>query len=192
MTRQPDPQQPTATQAGQPIVHLDQQRIDRIANAFSAALEEVDKPTMVRVADPSIPTWQDGPRIGTTPPVVQEHAGSRPPMSQRAVDASTLMLSGSVAYAVFAGSTSVILWASHWADPKVIALLCAAPPAIAVPILAACALLKRARQVVAAAPAEIHQHYSGHVHQDNRQNHLHTDTRGLIATTRNELPPATR
>jgi hypothetical protein len=47
-----------------------------------------------------------------------------------------------------------------------------------------------AKEVVQAAPPEHHHHYSGHVYQDNRQNHLHTDTRGLIAVTRNELPPA--
>jgi hypothetical protein len=40
--------------------------------------------------------------------------------------------------------------------------------------------------VVEAAPPVHHHHYEADVHQDNRN--VSTNTRGLIAHTRNELP----
>lgn len=193
MNRVPD-HQPTAPTAGQPT-HIDQQRIDRIATAFSAALEEIDRPTAIRVTDPSIPSFKDGPRIGTTPPADQPGA-RRPPMSQKAVDLNTTILSSSVLVAVLGGAVTAFTWASGHANPTVIKWVCicavAVPVAIAVPVLALKSLAKSAKEVVQAAPPEIHQHFNGHVHQDNRQNHLHTDTRGMVAITRNELPPASR
>lgn len=183
---------PTATPAGQPTIDDNARKF--LADLESAyAAERAQQPTAIRITDPTIPSWQDGPRIGTTPPVTDQPGTRRPPMGQKAVDASTLMLSGSVAYAIVAGSTSVALWATHFADPKVIALLCAAPPALAVPILATCAFLKRAKEVVEAAPPTINNHYSGTVYQDRRQTHVNTKTVGVIAVTRNQppaLPPA--
>lgn len=187
MTRLPD-QQPTAPTAGQPTIH-DQQRIDRIATAFSAALDEIDKPTAVRIEDPDIPSWEDGPRIGTAPAVQQPGRAS---MSQEAVDYSARVLSTAVASVLFSAAGSGLLVASNHANPTTLGLVVAAPAVLAIPILALKGLMKSAKEVAQAAPPEIHQHYSGHVHQDNRQNHLHTDTRGVIAVTRNELPPATR
>lgn len=186
MNHLPGPaQQPYAPQAGQPhTTYADQQRIDRIAEAFTAALDEATA-TPTAYKDPT-----PVPAIGTAPPVPQP---GRAPMGQAAVDYSARVLSTSVAYAIAAGSTSVTLWATHFANPKVIALLCAAPPALAVPILAACALAKRAKQVVEAAPPQISNHYSGNVYQDQRQTHINTKTVGVIAYTRNqtpELPPA--
>ncbi|MCI3279107.1 hypothetical protein [Streptomyces cylindrosporus] len=187
--------QPTATPAGQPHP-TDRTELLKLAgevdDALAEAIAEQKQCTAIRIEDPTIPSWKDGARIGTTPPITDQPGTRRPAMSQRAVDASTLMLSGSVAYAVVAGSTSVVLWATNFADPKVIAMLCAVPPAIAVPILATCAVLKKAKDVVAAAPADINQHYHGHV--DQRSVHVHTRTRGgIVAVTRNqtpELPPA--
>ncbi len=42
------------------------------AHAFLAAVEEaLATPTSVRIEDPSVPSWQDGPRIGDSPPVPQ-------------------------------------------------------------------------------------------------------------------------
>jgi hypothetical protein len=46
--------------------------------------------------------------------------------------------------------------------------------------------MKRAKETVEAAPAEIHQHYTGTVIQDQRS--LNTTTRGIVAHTRNQIP----
>jgi hypothetical protein len=48
--------------------------------------------------------------------------------------------------------------------------------------------MKSAKEVVQAAPPEIHNHYSGYV--DQRSTQIRTDTRGVIAVTKNtpELP----
>lgn len=187
MTRLPDPHKPTAPQAGQPTTHTDQQRIDRIANAFSAALDEIDKPTAIRVTDPSIPSWQDGPRIGTTPPADQPGT-RRPPMSQRAVDLNTTILSSSVLAATLGGGFTAVIWATGHANPTVIGWICgcaiAAPAALAIPFLALKGLMKSAKEVAQAAPPQIHQHYNGYVHQEHKA--ITSHTRGLIANTRNE------
>jgi hypothetical protein len=189
----PEPK-PTAPAAGQATpTDADRDNIRRLV----AAVDEIatQQPTAVRITDPSIPSWQDGPRIGTTPPADQPGA-RRPPMSQRAVDLNTTILSSSVLVAVLGGAFSAVMWASGHANPTVIKWVCvcavAVPAVIAIPVLALKSLAKAAKEVVQAAPPEIHQHYSGHVYQDRRQTHLNTTTRGVIATTRNELPPAAR
>jgi H+/gluconate symporter-like permease len=74
-----------------------------------------------------------------------------------------------------------VMVASEHANPTVIGMICAAPAAIAVPILALARLLRRAEQ---AAPAEIHQTYTGTVYQDQRN--VHTTTRGVWARTNNQ------
>lgn len=117
------------------------------------------------------------PAYGTTPPVAQP---GRPPMSQRAVDASTVLLSaGAASLPVGAVAVSVLLASGH-ADPTVIGMICAAPAAIAVPVLALARLLRGAKDVL---PDVHHHHYTAPVHQDYTTTH----TRGLIARTRNEL-----
>ena len=184
-------QQPTATQAGQPI-HPDAAR--RRAAQIAAAVDEVYTQAVPTSFDnPALPSYKDGPQVGTTPPVPQP---GRPPMSQRAVDLNTTILTSTLFTAVLGGSATAVLWGSGHADPTVIKWVCscavAIPAALAVPVLALKSLAKSAKEVVQAAPPTITQHYNGHVHQDNRQNHLHSDTRGVIALTRNELPPATR
>lgn len=109
------------------------------------------------------------PQHGPTPPVPQP---GRPPMSQSAVDASTLMLSGSVLTAVIGGSVTAVLWASGTADPVVVGFICAAPAAVAVPILAVARLLRGAKP----AP-DVHHHYEGPVYQQT----THTENRGVWA-----------
>lgn len=174
---------PTAPQAGQPTVDDNARKF--LADLESAyAAQRTQFPTHYR--DDTKP-----PAIGTAPPVPQP---GRPPMSQKAVDLNTTILSSSVLTAVLGGAATAVLWASGQANPTVIAWACgcavAVPAALAIPVLALKSLMTSAKEVVQAAPPEHHHHYSGHVYQDNRQNHLHTDTRGLIAVTRNELPPA--
>ncbi|AIR99100.1 hypothetical protein [Streptomyces glaucescens] len=119
------------------------------------------------------------PHIGSTPPVAQP---GRPPMSQGATDASVLMLSGGAAVSMTGLTAAVLMYASHTANPVVCAIVFGAPTAF---LLALARLAKRAKP----AP-EIHQHYTGPVHQDQRT--LHTTTRGVWAKTNNHDDGTTR
>lgn len=153
---------PTAPAAGQ--ANLDTQ-----ARKLLAAVEEaMATPTRYRDDSPT-------PTIGTAPPVPQP---GRPPMSQKAVDASTMMLSAGAASLPVGAVAVGILLASGQADPTVIGMICAAPAAIAVPILAIARLLRRAGE---AAPPVNHHHYNGPVDQRN----VHTKTSGVWAKTNN-------
>ncbi|CAL9667235.1 hypothetical protein SUDANB145_07222 (plasmid) [Streptomyces sp. enrichment culture] len=171
MTTLPEPRarQPHAPQAGQPDLDTQAQQL------LNAVNEALATPTRYRDETP-VPT------VGTAPPVPQP---GRPPMSQKATDASALMLSGGLASLPIGAAATGILWASGNADPVVIAIICAAPTTL---ILALSRLMRRTKETVAAAPPVIHKHYNGAVYQDNRQNHVDTRTSGLIAHTRNELP----
>lgn len=135
-----------------------------------ACRPEPDMPTAYR--DPSpLPTH------GSTPPVAQP---GTPPMSQRAVDISRLMLTAGLA-TVPPGLIAIgVLVASEHADATVIGMICAAPAVISVPILAIARFLRRATET---AP-EIHHHYSGPVTQQHTTQTSHT--RGLIARTHND------
>lgn len=63
----PEPK-PTATAAGQATpTQADRDTIRRLM----AALDEIEQPTAVRVDDPNVPSWHEGSRIGTAPPVPQ-------------------------------------------------------------------------------------------------------------------------
>jgi hypothetical protein len=127
--------------------------------------------------------------IGTTPPVPQP---GRPAMSQKAVDLNTTILSISVVIGMTGLAATGVLVASGHANQTVIAWVCACvvavPAALALPVLALKALMKSAKEVVQAAPPTIHNHYSGQITQTT--NTINADTRGLVAITRNELPPA--
>lgn len=130
---------------------------------------------------PAVPTAHRDttplPAYGTTPPVPQP---GRPPMSQRAVDTSTVLLSaGAASLPVGAVAVSVLLASGH-ADPTVIGMICAAPAAITVPILALARMLRGAKEVL---PDVHHHHYTGPVRQE--QHHTHTTTRGVWARTTN-------
>jgi hypothetical protein len=192
VTHLPAPdRQPTAPQAGQ------HPTVDENARRFLADLESAYKaqaaqtPTAIRIQDPAIPSYKDGPRIGATPPADQPGT-RRPPMTQRAVDLNTTILSSSVFAAVLGGAATGVMWASGHANPTVVAWVCgcavAVPAAFTLPVLALKGFMKSAKEVVQAAPPEVHQHFNGTVHQDNRQSHLHAQTAGLVAISRNELP----
>ncbi|MGW3321124.1 hypothetical protein [Streptomyces virginiae] len=136
-----------------------------IADAFEV-------PTSYRDATPL-------PAVGTTPPVPQP---GRPPMSQKATDASALMLTAGLA-TVPPGLIAIgLLVASGYADPVVIGMICAAPAVIAVPVLAAARLLRGAQGI----GAETHHHYNGPVSQKHNTVITSTQTRGLIAKTTNK------
>lgn len=127
-------------------------------------------PTSFR--DPTRP-----PLIGTAAPVAQP---GTPPMSQRATDISRMMLAGGVA-TVPPGLIAIgILVASRHADPTIIGMICAAPAALAVPILAIARLVRRAGE---AAPPVIHHNYTGPVYQDQRN--LHSKNTGVWVRTNN-------
>jgi len=100
--------------------------------------------------------------IGTAPPVAQP---GRPPMSQRATDASALMLSAGVASLPIGGMTSLVLYTLGHVDPVSLGIGACAPVVL---VLAIGRLLGRAKQVVEAAPAVNHHHYEGDVYQDQR------------------------
>jgi hypothetical protein len=161
MTVLPEPT-PTAPAAGQ--AHLDTQ-----ARQLLAAVEEAMRtPTSYRDDAPV-------PLIGGAPPVAQP---GRPPMSQKATDASALMLSGSVLTAVAGGSVTAILWVSGHADPTVVGIVFGAPAVLA---LAVSRLVKRVKEAV---PDEIHNHYNGPVYQDRSE--THTENKGVWVKTNNK------
>lgn len=114
------------------------------------------------------------PAVGAAPPVAQP---GRPPMSQRAVDASTVMLSASVATLPPGAIVVGVMLASGYADPVVIGMICAAPAVLAVPIFAVARLVRGAKPV-----PDVHQHFHGTVHQQT----THSSTRGVWAKTTNQ------
>lgn len=162
----------------------DRAEVTKLANAVDEALAGV---MQTRYDNPNLPSHKDGARIGTAPPVPQPGI---PPQSSGAVDYAVRVLSTSVATALVSGSVALILAVSPAADPLVCGIVFGAPIGLAIPIAALSSLARRTKEVVAAVPPDIHNHYNGTVYQDHRSNHLHTETRGFVATTRNELPPA--
>lgn len=113
-------------------------------------------------------------RTETAPPASRE----RPAMSGQAVDSSVRMIAfGGMTLMVSAGG-GILMVASDFADPTAIGMICAAPVAIAVPILAIARLIRRVGE---AAPTEIHQTYTGPVQQDTRI----TQTRAVWSKTTN-------
>jgi len=150
MTVLPEP--PAAPAAGQ----ADNPLTDSV---MQAAVRDLIHQASYRNPDPDVPSHQDGPRVGSTPPVPQP---GRPPMSQGATDASALMLSGGVASVLVGGAVSLVMFTSGHADPVVCGIVFGSPAALA---LAVSRLLKRAKGVL---PAEITNNYSGPVHHDTR------------------------
>ncbi|WP_433340589.1 hypothetical protein [Streptomyces sp. CA-253872] len=118
------------------------------------------------------------PPYGSTPAVVQP---GRPPMSQRATDASALMLTGSVATLAAGGSASLVLAVLGTLDPVTLGVAGGGATAV---LLALGALIRRAGRAAGdAARPEIHHHYAGPVTQQHTS--LTTHTRGLSAHTHN-------
>ncbi|MEU1130844.1 hypothetical protein ABZ383_13445 [Streptomyces sp. NPDC005900] len=108
-----------------------------------------------------------------TTPVAQP---GRPPMSQGATDASVLLLTGGATTVMVGGTAGVLMYVSQFADPIVCGLVFGAPAAF---VLALARLARRAKP-----DPEIHHHYEGPVHQDQRT--LHSRTSGVWAKTTNE------
>lgn len=118
------------------------------------------------------------PTIGAAEPVPQP---GRPPMSQKATDASALMLAAGVASLPIGGATSLVLYTLGHVDPAALAIGAAAPVAL---VLAVGSLIRAASRGVQGIGAEHHHHYAGPVHQEHRS--VSTETRGLFAKTINK------
>jgi hypothetical protein len=147
----------------------DRAEVTKLADAVEEALADA-MPTRFRDDNPAVPSWQDGSRIGTAPPVPQPGI---PPQSRGAVDYAVRVLSTGVASVLFSGGASLVMVASGYANPLVIGIVAGAPIAVAVPIAALGSLAKRGKEVVQAAPPVINNHYNGDVYQetnvDNRR-----------------------
>lgn len=157
------PEQPAET-AGQPA-------LDDQARMFLAAVEDAMRtPTSYRDDSPV-------PAIGSAPPVEQP---GRPAMSKGATDASVLMMAGGFLSLCLGAAVSAVLHFSGNANETVVIAVCAGPPA---GFLALKSLVKGIKQ---AAPDTHHHHYNGNVHQDYST--VNTNTRGVWAHTRNQLP----
>lgn len=170
-------QKPTGTPAGPTAAApTDRSEVTKLALAVEDALIESMK-TSYRDTRPT-------PAIGTAPPVAQP---GRTPMTQRATDASALMVAGGFLSLCLGAAVSAVLHFSGGANETVVVCLCAAPPAT---LFTLGRLLRRAKEVVEAAPADQHHHYSGTVYQDQRQ--IRSQTSGVWVTNRNELPPGTQ
>lgn len=159
----------------QRYVAADGQRAREVDENASRFLADVEG---AMVAPMSFRDERPVPQYGTAPPVAQP---GTPPMSQRAVDVSRTVMTCSLA-TVPPGLIGVAaMLASGYADPWVVGMVCAAPAALAIPVLALARLIRGAKE---AAPPEVHHHYAGPVHQEQR--HTHTSTRGVWARTNNQ------
>ncbi|MFE2710589.1 hypothetical protein ACFXKI_01010 [Streptomyces mirabilis] len=117
------------------------------------------------------------PLIGTAPPVAQPGI---PPMSARTTEITRAVMYASLATVPPGLIAVAVMVASEHANPTVIGMICAAPAALAVPILALARLIRRAGE---AAPTEINNTYTGNVYQQHSE--THTSTRGVWAKTDN-------
>ena len=88
-----------------------------------------------------------------------------PAMSARTMEITRAVMYCSLATVPPGLIAVAVMVASEHANPTVIGMICAAPAAIAAPILAIARLVRRAGE---AAPPEIHQTYTGNVYQDQR------------------------
>jgi len=86
-----------------------------------------------------------------------------PPMSARTTELTRAVMYCSLATVPPGLIAVAVMVASEHANPTVIGMICAAPAAIAVPILALARLIRRAGE---ATPTEIHNHFSGPVRQE--------------------------
>lgn len=118
------------------------------------------------------------PAVGPTPPVPQP---GRPPMSQKATDASMFMLAVGAASLPIGGATSLVLYTLGHVDPTALAIGAAAPVAL---VLAIGALIRSAGRGLQGLHTENHHHYNGPVSQQH--NTVSTQTRGLFAKTINK------
>lgn len=153
-----------------PSVPLSESEAATEARRIIATLYQPDSqstPTAYRDTTPSTPA--------TTPPVTQP---GRPPMSQRAIDASGLMLAGGIASAPLGGATALVLWSLGQVSPVSLAIGAAAPVALVAAVAAAVSRIRNSGDTTGPTT---------HIYQGPvRQTHtaVHAPARGLIARSR--------
>ncbi|MDX2528035.1 hypothetical protein [Streptomyces europaeiscabiei] len=158
MNRLPEPPAaPAAGQAHNPLT-------DSVINA---AVEHAIEKAKLEGTSPDVV-------IGTTPPVPQP---GRPPMSEKATDASVMMIAAGFLSICLGAAVSGVLYFSGNANETVVIAICTAPP---VTFVALKSLVKSAKQ---AAPAETHNHYTGTVIQNQRE--TRTENKGVWVKTNN-------
>ncbi|GGW98812.1 hypothetical protein [Streptomyces chartreusis] len=160
MTVLPEPT-PTAPAAGQ--AHRDatiNERAEEMLAALNDAITREKQQT--RYDNPDLPSHKDGTQIGTAAPVDQP---GRAAMSKQATDDSVRMICFGGMILLTGAGIGIVMVASDYANPTVIGVFFGGLAALA---LAAARLLRRAGE---AAPAEIHQHYSGNVYQQHSETH---------------------
>lgn len=172
MTVLPEPT-PTAPAAGQATpTDADREQIRRLV----AAVDEIEKPTSYD--NPDLPSWRDGSRIGTTPPVPQPDARIAPQWAVGIAVASIGVGAGSTglgcaAWLAFKGLSLVSV-----PGLERFALIVIAPFAGAAMVLTALgAAIGKARTAI----TTIHNHNSGPV--DQRE--IHSKNFGLAVKTDN-------
>lgn len=147
----------------------DRAEIHKLANAVEEALAEEMQRTSCRVDDPNVPSYQDGPRIGDTPPVAQPDSRIVPAWALGLAVGSIGVGAGSIGlgcavWLACKGLSSVIHSLSSVTLPGV--LVVAAPFAgIAMAATAIGGAVNKARQ----ANTTTHNHYNGTVNQRSTQ-----------------------
>ncbi|WP_190012388.1 hypothetical protein, partial [Streptomyces candidus] len=116
------------------------------------------------------------PTVGPTPPVTQP---GHPPMTQQQTDIGRTALYCGVATVPPGLVAALLMLASGHANPAVIGIVCAAPAALAVPIIALAKLLKGSQP----AP-DVQVRIHGDVRVDQRT--VRTSNRGVWAKTNNK------
>ncbi|MFJ2589732.1 hypothetical protein [Streptomyces sp. NPDC087538] len=130
---------------------------------------------------PTATSYKDIAPLPTTGDAVPFTQPGRPAMSQRATDASALMLAGSVLALSLSGGTSFVLYTLGQADPVPLAIGASGSVAL---VLAVGSLLRSAGRARADARTENHNHFHGSVRQETTN--VSSTTKGLIARTRND------
>ncbi|WP_282790900.1 hypothetical protein [Streptomyces sp. CC224B] len=145
-----------------------------LKDAVNAAILEEIRKAPTAYCDPS-----PVPLVGAAPPVAQP---GRPPMSQKATDASVVMVASGFLTLCVGVAASAVLYFSGEADPVVVGCLTAAPP---VTFFSAKGLAKvLGKALKQAVPAQHHHHYNAPVTQDQRT--THTETRAVWSKTINQ------
>ncbi|MFF7184697.1 hypothetical protein ACFZAR_05560 [Streptomyces sp. NPDC008222] len=147
----------------EPAIPLSEEVAEETAKQLIAAAYQ---PTSYRDDSPI-------PVVGTAPPVAQP---GRPPMSQKAVDVNTTILSAGVASLPIGGSVSLVLYTLGHVDPVSLAIGAAAPVAFA---LAIGTLLRSLRGL----HTETHHHYDG---ASVYQSTTNTENHGVWVKTNNK------
>lgn len=143
-----------------------------------AAVDEI--PTRYANEDPDVPSWKEGARIGSTPPVEQP---GTPAMTPRETQIGRVALYAGAGVSLPILSGAVFMVATEHANTAVIAWSTGGIVSLAALVVA---LSRLARRLVAAAPPpppEIHNHIAGDMYEDRRE--VRSKTNGLIVQNKN-------